>query len=124
MLLIFVLALLLGLSTAWYMIEEGSALTTSRVGPWTVWRSAGKPDADPYTKAHMARAGRLPITATRASCQNNAKGPVGPAGYICPVKRVAARPVGYEPAGSVINGEAPPGRIEWPSLNDIFAIRR
>lgn len=66
LLLIFVFALTLGLSSAWYMIEEGSALTTSHVGPWSVWRSAGKPDADPYTKAHMARAGRLPITATSA----------------------------------------------------------
>lgn len=61
---VFIIALALGLGSAWYMIEEGSALTTSRVGPWSVWRSAGKPDADPYTKAHMARAGRLPITAT------------------------------------------------------------
>ena len=66
LLFIFIIALVLGLGSAWYMIEEGSALTTSRVGPWSVWRSAGKPDADPYTKAHMARAGRLPITATSA----------------------------------------------------------
>jgi hypothetical protein len=65
-LVIFIFALVLGLGSAWYMIEEGSALTTSHVGPWSVWRSAGKPDADPYTKAHMARAGRLPITATSA----------------------------------------------------------
>lgn len=62
--LVFILALVLGLGSAWYMIEEGSALTTGRVGPWSVWRSAGKPDADPYTRAYMARAGRLPITAT------------------------------------------------------------
>jgi len=66
LLFIFIIALILGLGSAWYMIDEGSALTTSRVGPWSVWRSAGKPDADPYTKAHMARAGRLPITATSA----------------------------------------------------------
>ena len=66
LLFIFIIALILGLGSAWYMIEEGSALTTSRVGPWSVWRSAGKPDADPYTKAHMARTGRLPITATSA----------------------------------------------------------
>lgn len=48
------------------MIEEGSALTTSHIGPWSVWRSAGKPDADPYTIAYMARAGRLPVNATTA----------------------------------------------------------
>jgi hypothetical protein len=65
-LLIFITALTLGLGSAWYMIEEGSALTTSHVGPWSVWHSAGRPDADPYTKAYMARAGRLPITSTSA----------------------------------------------------------
>lgn len=59
-------ALVIGLGSAWYMIEEGSALTTSQIGPWSVWRSAGKPDADPYTIAYMARAGRLPINATTA----------------------------------------------------------
>ncbi len=66
LLLIFACALTLGLGSAWYMIEEGSALTTHYIGPWSVWREAGKPDADPYTKAHMARMGRLPITATSA----------------------------------------------------------
>ena len=66
LLFIFLTALIIGLGSAWYMIEEGSALTTSRIGPWSVWRSAGKPDADPYTIAYMARAGRLPINATTA----------------------------------------------------------
>lgn len=66
LLFIFVASLAIGLGSAWYMIEEGSALTTSQVGPWSVWRLAGKPDADPYTKAYMARAGRLPINATTA----------------------------------------------------------
>ena len=65
-LLIFIASLTLGLGSAWYMIEEGSALTTSHVGPWSVWHSAGRPNADPYTKAYMARAGRLPITSTSA----------------------------------------------------------
>ena len=65
-LFIFISALTLGLSSAWYMIEEGSALTTTNIGPWAVWRSVGRPDADPYTKAYMARAGRLPITSTSA----------------------------------------------------------
>lgn len=63
---IFIASLAIGLTSAWYMIEEGSALTTTYVGPWSVWREAGKPDADPYTLAHMARAGRLPINASTA----------------------------------------------------------
>lgn len=63
---VFVLALLLGLGSAWYMIDEGSAFTTGRIGPWNVWYAAGNPNADPYTRAHFARSGRLPITSTSA----------------------------------------------------------
>src|SRR5215831_9780310 len=51
----FAVALLLGIGSAWYMIEYGSPLTTTKVGPWASWDSEGKPDADPYTRAHVAR---------------------------------------------------------------------
>lgn len=63
---IFAAAMLIGLGSAWYMIDEGTALTTDRVGPWLVWSSAGAPNADPYTKAHLARTGMLPVTSTSA----------------------------------------------------------
>lgn len=59
--------LLGGLVSGWYMIETGSALTTHRVGPWRAWTSAGRVDADPYTRAHFARAGSLPLTTEIAS---------------------------------------------------------
>ena len=62
----FVAALMLGIGSAWYMIERGSALTTTMVGPWDGWISEGNPSADPYTKAHVARSGRLPLTSTVA----------------------------------------------------------
>ncbi|MGE3627036.1 MAG: DUF1214 domain-containing protein [Hyphomicrobiales bacterium] len=62
----FVAALVLGLGSGWYMIVEGSPLTTARYGPWSVWLAAGNPKADPYTMAHVARSGRLPITSTNA----------------------------------------------------------
>lgn len=62
----FVLALSLGLGSAWYMIAEGSPLTTGRIGPWSVWYASGTPDPDPYTRAHQARTGRLPLTSTSA----------------------------------------------------------
>jgi hypothetical protein len=62
----FVVALFLGMGSAWYMIEYGSPLTTTKVGPWSSWESEGKPDADPYTKAHVARSGRLPLSSTVA----------------------------------------------------------
>jgi hypothetical protein len=59
-------ALLLGIGSAWYMIERGSPLTTNKVGPWASWTSEGNPNADAYTKAHLARSGRLPLTSTVA----------------------------------------------------------
>ena len=62
----FVAALMLGIGSAWYMIERGSPLTTTKVGPWSGWISEGNPNADPYTKAHVARSGRLPLTSTVA----------------------------------------------------------
>jgi hypothetical protein len=62
----FAVALILGIGTAWYMIERGSPLTTVSVGPWKSWLSEGNPNADPYTRAHLARSGRLPLTSTVA----------------------------------------------------------
>lgn len=62
----FAVALILGIGSAWFMIERGSQLTTVRVGPWQSWLSEGNPSADPYTRAHLARSGRLPLTSTVA----------------------------------------------------------
>lgn len=53
-----------GLGTAWYMIEAGSRLSTRTFGPWTTWTTAGRPEADPYTRAHTARNGLLPVSST------------------------------------------------------------
>ena len=55
-----------GWTSAWYMVEAGSRLTTSTVGPWVSWISAARPDADPYTRAHFARVGNLQLTAAIA----------------------------------------------------------
>lgn len=63
---IFALALVIGLGTAWYMVDTGSALSTRRIGVWSVWHGAGAPKADPYTRAHLARSSELPITSERA----------------------------------------------------------
>jgi hypothetical protein len=62
----FVVALILGIGSAWYMIDHGSPLTTTKVGAWEGWLSAGNPHADYYTRAHVARSGRLPLTSTVA----------------------------------------------------------
>jgi len=53
-----------GLGTAWYMIEAGSRLSTRSFGPWVTWTAAGRPDADPYTRAHIYRNGLLPLSTT------------------------------------------------------------
>ena len=53
--------LILGLGTSWYMIDVGTRLTTEKHGPWVGWTSAGRADADPYTRAHFARLGTLQL---------------------------------------------------------------
>jgi hypothetical protein len=56
------IVLLMGLGSSWYMVERGSPLTTVTVGPWVSWISAGRTDADPYTRAFEARTGTLPLS--------------------------------------------------------------
>ena len=53
-----------GLGSAWYMMEAGSRLSTRSFGPWTTWSAAGRPDADPYTRAHTIRNALLPLAST------------------------------------------------------------
>jgi hypothetical protein len=57
------LALLIGIGSSWYMIEQGSRLSVVTSGPWQHWQSAGRVDADPYTRARFARQGSLPMPA-------------------------------------------------------------
>lgn len=60
---LFILVVLTGgLGTAWYMMDRGSALTTLSTGPWMMWTTAARADADPYTRAHFARLGALPLS--------------------------------------------------------------
>jgi hypothetical protein len=53
-----------GLASAWYMIEAGSRISARSFGPWVAWPAAGRPDADPYTRAHVARNAELPLSST------------------------------------------------------------
>jgi hypothetical protein len=57
-----VVALGFGIWSSWVMVERGSSLTIS--GAWVLWPNAGRPDADPYTRAHFARLGSLPLSST------------------------------------------------------------
>lgn len=56
------LVLIVGLGSSWYMVEAGNQLTTVTHGPWTMWPSAGRKYADPYTRAHFARRGALVLS--------------------------------------------------------------
>jgi hypothetical protein len=60
------IAVLGGFGSAWVMIHSGSQLTAATAGPWVTWTSAGRTDADPYTRAHTVRLGLLPLNATLA----------------------------------------------------------
>lgn len=51
-----------GFGSSWYMVEAGNRLTTVTAGPWVMWKTAARPDADPYTRAHFIRNGALPIS--------------------------------------------------------------
>jgi hypothetical protein len=60
------IALLLGLGSAWRSVNHGFFASTLRFGPWAFWFREGTGEADPYTIAHTAREGALPITAASA----------------------------------------------------------
>lgn len=51
-----------GLGTSWYMVEAGSSLSTLSSGPWVMWKTVARADSDPYTRAHFARLGALPLS--------------------------------------------------------------
>lgn len=66
MIIFLAVSLVAGLGTAWYVLENGNELFVERRGPWVAWSADGRPDADPYTHAHLARSGQLAINATSA----------------------------------------------------------
>lgn len=53
-----------GFGSAWVMIHSGSPLSTAVEGPWVSWPQSGRVDADPYTRAHTASLGLLPLNAS------------------------------------------------------------
>lgn len=54
----------LGFATAHYAIENGPRFSARQSGPWKQWTMLGRPDADPYARAHMARKGMMPVAST------------------------------------------------------------
>jgi len=55
-----------GSVSACYAVNTGTSLTTQKVGPWVTWLSAGQQGADPYTRAHYAALGALPLNSETA----------------------------------------------------------
>jgi hypothetical protein len=57
-------ALAVGFGFSWYTLNDGSLFGTIAVGPWSAWQEAGTATPDPYTRAHVARAGALQMGAS------------------------------------------------------------
>ncbi len=57
------LALGLGLGSAYWVMNEEPPFGVVRLGPWKAWPKLGSPEADPYMRAIMARRGEVPLAA-------------------------------------------------------------
>lgn len=66
LLMTLIIAGVIGLGSAWLAVRDGAGIEIVRDGPWETWISAGNPDADPYTKAMLARTGRIPMASGEA----------------------------------------------------------
>ena len=57
------IAALFGLGLTFLAVEYGRLFGAVRIGEWNVWPHAGSLDADPYTRAKLARWREIPIGA-------------------------------------------------------------
>lgn len=55
-----------GIWTSRTMIARGYEVSTDTYGAWRHWRSEGRADADPYTRAHLSNSGMLRISSDSA----------------------------------------------------------
>lgn len=58
---VFAVAAASGLGATFVAVENRAGLGAVRAGPWTAWPRNGAPDADPYSRAIVARSGELPL---------------------------------------------------------------
>jgi hypothetical protein len=61
--LIVVIALATGIGSAWWATGKSRLFGTLDIGGWQAWVVAGTLDADPYTRANIARTGQVPLGA-------------------------------------------------------------
>ncbi len=61
--LLFAIAIALGtgLGSAWYVVGEGWLLRTDVFNEWAAWPMGSSSDADPYSRAVLARTGQVPL---------------------------------------------------------------
>ncbi len=60
-----ILAIGLGVGgvSAWMAVEADNSFGSVKIGQWTSWPLAGSTDADPYTRARVAKDGLVPLGA-------------------------------------------------------------
>ena len=56
-----VASLVLGLWSAWLAVRSPAPVDTITLGVWQAWPNAGTTDADPYSRARLARTGEIPL---------------------------------------------------------------
>lgn len=56
-------AAFVGFGSAVLVLDRDSLFGAVSRGPWTAWPASGSPDADPYSKAILARSGEVPLGA-------------------------------------------------------------
>ncbi len=54
-------SLALGLWSAWFAVRSPAPVDTIVLGAWQAWPNAGTSDADPYSRARLARTGEIPL---------------------------------------------------------------
>jgi hypothetical protein len=54
-------SLTLGLWSAWLAVRSPAPVDTIKLGVWQAWPNAGTSDADPYSRARLARTGEIPL---------------------------------------------------------------
>ena len=57
----FAIAAVAGLGGTWLAVDAGAGFGAVRVGPWTAYPRNGSVDADPYSRAVVARTGVMPL---------------------------------------------------------------
>ncbi|SNY92788.1 hypothetical protein SAMN04515647_3056 [Cohaesibacter sp. ES.047] len=59
--LFMIIAVGLGVGSAYFAVNHADRLERIEIGPWHSWLDASGPDANPYAKADQARKGSLPL---------------------------------------------------------------